>query len=461
MYDFTLFFLYKPIFMAELLVAEIIFTYHLKRRRLFCLWLPLAILACFGFALAVPVFAYDAFGSSFIFILMFAFSLCALKVCYAEPWVNVLFCALAGYSTQHIAYELNDIVLTALGLKETLGLKMYGSSSLLGISPVALSFVNISFVFTFSLTYWLCWAFFARRLRKGEDMRLKNVSLLFLAGLILLTDIFLGAAVIYHSYDAYDPSYLIYFNALNIICCVISLAIQFMLLFRKELEGELETIKRLWHQDEKQYREQRENIELVNIKCHDLKHQIHRIGSMEAIDKNAISEIENVVSIYDSSVKTGSETLDVVLTEKSLFCTKNAIKMTCIADGSKLSFMAASDIYSLFGNAIDNAIDAVMELEPSKRVIGLNVRVSHAFLSINIHNYYRGQLRFEDGLPLTTKQDKKYNGFGMKSIRYICEKYHGSLSVRPEGGIFNLNILFALDVPVTVASQPEAAKPIG
>ena len=115
-----------------------------------------------------------------------------------------------------------------------------------------------------------------------------------------------------------------------------------------------------------------------------------------------------------------------------------------MADGSRLGFMNEAELYSLFGNAIDNAITAVRKVEDeSRRYIGLNVSQLKGFVKVNIHNYYEGELNFsEEGLPLTTKADKENHGFGMKSIRYIVEKYGGTVSVKTEKGVFNLNILF-------------------
>ena len=56
--------------------------------------------------------------------------------------------------------------------------------------------------------------------------------------------------------------------------------------------------------------------------------------------------------------------IDVVLVERSLQCEKAGIRLSCMIDGSKFEFMRQPDIYSLFVNILDNAID-------EKRVISL------------------------------------------------------------------------------------------
>ena len=48
----------------------------------------------------------------------------------------------------------------------------------------------------------------------------------------------------------------------------------------------------------------------------------------------------------------------------------------------------------------------------------------------------------ENGLPLTTKKDKDYHGFGMKSIQLVVNKYDGDLNVNVANNVFSLSIMF-------------------
>ena len=107
--------------------------------------------------------------------------------------------------------------------------------------------------------------------------------------------------------------------------------------------------------------------------------------------------------------------------------------------------MEDADIYALFGNILDNAIEAAEQLDSQeKRLISLSVHAKEHFLYINQENYYSGELVMERGLPLTTKKDKRFHGFGMQSIRMLTEKYGGDLRLRASGGIYRLSILFPI-----------------
>lgn len=116
-----------------------------------------------------------------------------------------------------------------------------------------------------------------------------------------------------------------------------------------------------------------------------------------------------------------------------------------MVDGKQLDFMSDADICSLFGNALDNAIEAVCFIEEKdKRVIELTVKVSRGFLSVCVRNSYCCDVVFDGDLPKTTKGDEINHGYGMKSIKSIVERYGGELSVVAQEGAFNLNMLFPL-----------------
>ena len=77
---------YKMVFMAELLVAEGLATYTLKKRPKFALRAVLCVLGCEALAFLYPVFdfSYNAVYTSFMFLLLFAVTLCAMFL-YQAP----------------------------------------------------------------------------------------------------------------------------------------------------------------------------------------------------------------------------------------------------------------------------------------------------------------------------------------------------------------------------------------
>ncbi len=463
MYELTPLFVYKFQFMAELLIAEALTAFRLERRRLFWLRFALCVAACFGFAYALPIAAYNAWYCSVLFVALFAFSLCMMRICFGGKTSAVVFCAIAGYTVQHIAYILFDFAIIVTGINKGMPLGTYGSVSddlfmtSAGVSTSVGGSVFASgnmlaisiWVFVYFEVYWLFYMFSSYRINKVGSIELKNMSLFFVVILILVVDVAASSFVTYYNSEKFDKTYSIMLYMYNVFCCLLALYIQFELALRKKLETDYNIVNTLWTKKNEQYNLSKENVELINLKCHDLKHQIRNIGNNAALNAETIGEIENLISIYDSSVKTRNVALDVILTEKSLICNKHGIKLSCIIDGESLDFMSEADLYSLFGNIVDNAVEAVMKLSADARVVSLTVKRVNDFLSVNIHNRFDGELEFDGSLPVTTKADKDCHGYGMKSVYAISKKYDGTLSITADNGIFNLNIIFPLPLKTT------------
>lgn len=218
-------------------------------------------------------------------------------------------------------------------------------------------------------------------------------------------------------------------------------------LFKKSaMRQELAVMNLLWKKEQEQYQLSKENIALINQKCHDLKHQIRAIrnASKEEMDKY-LEEMEDTIRIYESIVKTGNDVLDTILTEKSLYCKDRGITVSCVADGSQMDFINTVDLYAILGNALDNAIEAVEKFKhKEKRQIDVMIYRQQSFLVMNIVNPMKDELIFDEELPISTKGDKRYHGFGLRSMKYLVKKYDGYLTVRKEDGCFSLKILIPI-----------------
>ncbi|QIK69454.1 GHKL domain-containing protein [Erysipelothrix sp. HDW6C] len=212
------------------------------------------------------------------------------------------------------------------------------------------------------------------------------------------------------------------------------------------LQEEIGAINNALYYQYRQYNEYRQNNSMIDQKVHDLKHQLQLLN-MEPIDatiKNRVlTDIEELIKQYDATIASGNPILDTVLTQKNLMCLQNNISFTCMTDGNQLNFMDALDIYSILGNALDNAFESVSKLEGNQRVINLRIFAKDDFVIISLENPYSGTLEYEDGFPRTTKKDTQYHGYGIKSMSYIVEKYHGNLSINDDDGWFKLKVLFA------------------
>lgn len=200
----------------------------------------------------------------------------------------------------------------------------------------------------------------------------------------------------------------------------------------------------LLKQEQEQNQLSRETVDIINRKCHDLKHQISALRTMSGREREAsIQALENAVLLYENFVRSGNKDLDIILAEKNLIAEQKGILLLCMVDGKQLDFLKTEDLYSLLGNALDNAIEsAENEKNAEKRVIELRVMAKGIFISVHVTNPCAIQPEFVDGLPQTTKKDTVYHGFGMRSMRYIAEQYHGALTASWEDGVYSLDMVF-------------------
>lgn len=271
---------------------------------------------------------------------------------------------------------------------------------------------------------------FARKLAVHGHYRVNRNDLFPMACSVLCHDDVSLHGVVYHISDA--------------LCCFYIMWAQRSNHDKAELQRELDGVRYTLLQQQKQYTVSQETIDIINRKCHDLKHQIRTLQTMqESPERDAyFAEAERAIMIYDTRIDTGNKALNTVLMEKGLYCQSHDIQLTCMPSGDSLDFMQVADIYALFGNALDNAINATMELnDPSKRVINVRFSSQGNLMLIQIQNYHQRRLRFRNGLPITTHQDATRHGFGMKSMLHTVEQYGGTMQVDDTDSVFTLRIL--------------------
>ena len=207
---------------------------------------------------------------------------------------------------------------------------------------------------------------------------------------------------------------------------------------------ELDVVQNVLQNQYVQYKQSRESIELINYKYHDLKHQIAFLRSESDPEKRNkfLNRMEDEIKQYEAQNKTGNKVLDTVLTAKSMYCAKHSITFTCVADGTLLDFMDTMDICSIFGNALDNAIECEKKIEDKeKRLIHVTVSKQKKFLIHRFENYYYEKLQYKEGKLITTKKEKGFHGYGIKSIRYTVNKYDGAVSIDTDNNWFDMKIL--------------------
>ncbi len=366
-----------------------------------------------------------------VFLLYFLLVLAVIAVCFSISVRNVLFYGVAAYVMQHICDCVWRGILSLLG---------FGSEGWL--ANLLLLAVEVVFCILF---FFL----FVRRLKYIELTELSDNGWLILILCVMFGVVYvLSCHVMFGEGNFSNLDQKIY----AVICCFALLFLQFGLFERGRIRNEKKVLEQIFEREKEQWKVAMQNREIIERKCHDLKYQLAalRFERSRGERDSQLEEIERAISLYDSFIDTGNKALDTIFTEKHMECEHFGVSFSCMADGSAVGFMESADIYSLFGNALDNALESVCAVEEGEaRVIVVKVCRRGELLCIRIDNTFSGERVFRDGLPVTTKQDKDYHGYGMRSMRYIVEeKYGGTLTASAHGGIFRLGIV----IPVPAES---------
>lgn len=358
-----------------------------------------------------------------------------LHFCYKEEMANLLLVWCSGSGAYVIGNKVYPLIQNLLGIndKETL--------SLFHRNPGALQDWELILFLLFRLGcfYLLSRCFRPMRAQSHNRTTTGRILVLSVANMLVI-NVLLCIARTYE-----EESF-----ALNIIIKILSIGFGLVVLVicggilnQSEKEQQLAVLTQLWKQDNAQFQSVKANMDAINMKCHNLKHILSHIE--DKLTETEMASLQEAIQFYDANVQTGNEILDVVLCEKSMLCQNKGIGFSCMADGKLITFLTPVQIYTLFGNMIDNAIEAVEKLpDPDSKLISLVIAQHGDTITVETSNFFSGAIQMENEMPLSQKPDAPRHGFGLKSIRYIAEQYGGSLSLRIDEDMFFLTITFPL-----------------
>lgn len=356
-----------------------------------------------------------------------------ISACYDLPWIEILFVGTGGYAVEHITFAAVRILQFFTGW----------DAGRLGVIPEYLIFRLGAYAVTAGMTY----VFLLRKNLDKEEFCEKDIRIVTLSVLILFAAIILSVFYTSQEAAAEAPLYShVICPAYSMLCCVLVLMVEQYLFRENRLSRDKDAMEQLLRMADAQQKSSREAIDIINIKCHDLKHQIRHLERAENdAERSAyIEEIRNAISIYDATYHTGCETLDYILREKTLISNERNVAFSCMVDGALLNFMDKTDLYALLGNALDNALERQMKEDEEMRVMSLRIWKSGQMAMVHLENTCSDFLEIRNGTPLTTKGDKNHHGFGILSMSYIVGKYDGNIAMYTEDGKFMLDIAIPL-----------------
>lgn len=157
---------------------------------------------------------------------------------------------------------------------------------------------------------------------------------------------------------------------------------------------------------------------------------------------SSIRHLRQQMESYENYYRTGNPYLDVIIRDKAKAAREKQIDFTAIIHFADGGFLDPLDISTIFGNALDNAIEASEKLAIPRRIVSVKARRIHDMLVIAVEN---NALPDADTSGKTTKEDTLFHGFGLSNIRAAAEKYDGQCTVKCEGGVFVLKVMIPVE----------------
>lgn len=412
-------------FILELGIVITIFTLSLEKRKKFYIHALFPIIISFLIMFIFKQFFPDnLYTRMSLFISLFLVSIYGIHRSFNVTLLGAIYCAVGANAAQHGIYTTASLLLVLSG----------NFNDILITNIIYVGFTTVSYISIYFI--------FAKNFKKFEISKMENKNVIILGVILLIFTTIISAFK-----KEYIPSTtllpFVLLSIYDIFLCLFTLALQYNISKGDMMKEESKILEHLLVIQKKQMEISKHNIDLINVKYHDMKHYISNIN--DRLSEQEIEELDEMIGIYNKSLITGNEALDILLMEKSLLYEKNKVTLDCIADGNSLRNVSFSDIYSLFGNALDNAFEAVMQIEnPNKRIIGIHIKEVMGFASIHIQNNFIGIIKWDNDLPITTKKNKDFHGFGTKSIKMIVDKYKGTISYYIENNVFNLDIILPI-----------------
>ena len=193
---------------------------------------------------------------------------------------------------------------------------------------------------------------------------------------------------------------------------------------------------------------------------HDMKNHLLAIESMageQAELQRYLQQLLPQFDGYETQVSTGNAVVDALLSEKMQRARLDGIRFQVCLDLSPLKHVENIDLVTIFGNAVDNAIEAC-QLLPNRdeRAVHLKSSGFANTVVLRFSNRYTGRLHQKNGRLMTGKSNADLHGIGLESIRKTLARYGGSMDIRYEGSDwFELSVM----LPLADAGAPDTCAP--
>ena len=271
----------------------------------------------------------------------------------------------------------------------------------------------------------------------------RNASILFML-VVFTVAIFMVSMLLFTSSDTVTRQIEFAFVLLNIPMLTGTIAFALFTIYRMRVQSD--RYKEQLSMQVQQFAWMEEMNNDLRVFCHDFPKKMRPLILYIDEDKPAearamAQQFTDFVATRGERFHTGNYRFDTVLFCEQQLALKDGIRLDVPFDTVfPAEGIDPDDIYTIFPNALDNAIEATRKVEGEK-VISLHARISNGTVYVTIRNPVAEPLKEKNGFLQTTKDDKEHHGYGLRSIRKAAGKYgENNVSYSVENGMFTLRL---------------------
>jgi len=197
-----------------------------------------------------------------------------------------------------------------------------------------------------------------------------------------------------------------------------------------------------------QYKSLMENMESVRFMRHDMKHHLAVIS--EYVQSENISGIRGYMEGLEYGLNSArskfycdnyavNAIVNHYIDSAGSDGIPTTVKLTVPAEAGQIR---DSDLCIVFGNLLENAVDACRGLPSGDRFIRIFSYISDGGLVVTMENSFDGKLKERNGTLLSTKHDG--DGIGLSSVHVVSEKYNGDMRIETRDRVFLSSVYLSM-----------------
>lgn len=191
--------------------------------------------------------------------------------------------------------------------------------------------------------------------------------------------------------------------------------------------------------------EQKKMMEEFYEEKHNLVNELAAL--MDSIEhssrEHVVERMRRILNAYDMGERvsnSGNSTIDTLINFKYAAAKEMGISFQLKIFVPEHLPVNECDLGVVIGNALDNAIEAVKSCVNHEKVIRIVMGIKKEAFIVVIKNPYEHKLkRDKSGDLITTKEESKGHGYGVRAIKHVVERYHGEVLIEETPEQFGLS----------------------